>query len=92
MTKEEVFKLLVLIESVYPNCVIKNDMVLHWFKLAPFLDYQTLIGRLHSHIRKCPYPPSLQDLSEARKKLMHDANHGFMQKSISSWMQEYSIR
>lgn len=95
LTKEEVFRLLVLIESVYPNFVLKNDIVLDWFRLGPYLDFETIMKMLHSHIRESPYPPTLQYLMMDRKVLMHDAQKGifgYMQKSVSSWMHEYSIK
>jgi hypothetical protein len=63
LTKQEVIKLLVLIESVYSNFITKNDMVLRWFNLCSEMDYEKVMGRLLDHLRKSPYPPTMIEIA-----------------------------
>lgn len=63
MTKEEVVKLLVLIESVYPHCIFKDETVLHWFQFCSEMNFEKVMARLKNHIRKSPFPPVIADLA-----------------------------
>ncbi len=54
MTKDEVMKLLVLIESVYSNCSLKDETVLQWFQYCAEMDYEKVLMRLKTHIRNRP--------------------------------------
>jgi hypothetical protein len=63
MTREEVFKVLVLIETVYPHCVHRDETVLQWFLYAEKIDFDEVYRKLLSHIRKSPYPPGFRDLA-----------------------------
>ncbi|MDQ0972201.1 hypothetical protein QFZ31_002079 [Neobacillus niacini] len=63
MTKEEVVRLLVLIESVYPNCILKNETVQQWFEFCSEMDYKKVLSKLKNHIRKCPFPPAIGEIA-----------------------------
>ena len=63
MTKEEVVKLLILIESVYPNCVFKDETVQQWFQFCSEMDYEKVMTKLKNHIRKSPFPPAIADIA-----------------------------
>jgi organic radical activating enzyme len=63
LTKEEVVKLLVLIESVYPNCICKDETVQQWFQFCSEMDYEKVLMKLKNHIRKSPFPPSIGDIA-----------------------------
>ncbi|MEH7493509.1 hypothetical protein [Neobacillus niacini] len=63
MTKEELFKLLVLIESVYSNCIFKDETVQEWFQFCSEMDYEKVLRKLKYHIRKSPYPPAISDIA-----------------------------
>lgn len=68
MSKEEVIKILVLIESVYSDCMTKDETVMHWFEFCQLMDYEKVIQKLHAHIRKSPYPPAILDLAVFTEK------------------------
>lgn len=63
MTKEEAVKLLILIESVYPNCVFKDETVQQWFQFCSEMDYEKVMTKVKIHIRKCPFPPAIADIA-----------------------------
>jgi hypothetical protein len=63
MSKEEVVKLLVLIELVYPNCILKNETVQQWFQFCTDMDYEKVLTKLKKHIRNSPFPPAFSDIS-----------------------------
>nr|WP_263327767.1 replicative helicase loader/inhibitor [Neobacillus sp. Marseille-Q6967] len=63
MTKDEVVKLLVLIESVYSHCVIKDDTIQQWFQFCSEMDYGKVMAKLKNHIRKSPFPPAISDIA-----------------------------
>jgi len=63
MTKDEVIKLLVLIESVYSPCVTKDETVMNWFNFCAEMNYEQVMEKLMEHIRKSPYPPTMANLS-----------------------------
>lgn len=82
MTKEEVVKLLVLIESVYPNCIIKNETVQQWFQYCSQMDYEKVLTKLKNHIRKSPFPPAIGDIA-----VFHfEENH--FPATLKEWMKE----
>ncbi|NWQ40436.1 hypothetical protein MLOOGBEN_06955 [Bacillus sp. EB106-08-02-XG196] len=63
MTKDDVFKLLVLIESVYPNCTVKDETVQLWFQSCPEMDLEKVMVKLKNYIRKSPFPPTISDIA-----------------------------
>jgi hypothetical protein len=63
MTKEELVKLLTLIETVYSNCLFKDDTVQQWFQFCSQMDYEKVMAKLKNHIRKSPYPPAIADIA-----------------------------
>jgi hypothetical protein len=63
MIKDEVVKLLVLIESVYPNFICKDETVLQWFEFCSEMDYEKVMAKLRNHIRKSPFPPAIADIA-----------------------------
>lgn len=63
VTKEEVVKLLVLIESVYPNCICKDETVQQWFQLCSEMDYEKVLTKLKNHIRINPFPPAIGEIA-----------------------------
>jgi Loader and inhibitor of phage G40P len=63
MTKEEVVELLVLIESVYPHCILKDETVLQWFQFCSEMEYEKVLTKLKNHIRKSPFPPAIGDIA-----------------------------
>src|SRR2546429_375822 len=63
MTKDEVVKLLVLIESVYTHCIFKNETVLHWFQFCSEMEFEKVMEKLKNHIRKSPFPPAIADIA-----------------------------
>ncbi|PFP25636.1 hypothetical protein COJ96_17850 [Bacillus sp. AFS073361] len=105
MTKEEVVKLLILIESVYPNCVLKGETVQQWFQFCSEIDYEIVMGQVKNHIRKSPFPPAFADiavftsvendfpetLQNGKKKMKHEwkSDH---RNLIPEWLGEYSAR
>jgi len=63
MTKEEVVKLLILIESVYSHCIFKDETVQQWFQYCSEMDYEKVMAKLKSHLRKSPFPPAIADIA-----------------------------
>jgi hypothetical protein len=82
MTKEEVVKLLVLIESIYPKCVLKDKAVLQWFQFCSEMDYEKVLTKLKNHIRKSPYPPAIADIA-----VFHFEENDFPEK-LQEWMKK----
>ena len=63
MTKEEAVKLLILIESVYPNCIFKDETVQQWFQFCSEMDYEKVMAKVKNHIRKSPFPPAIAEIA-----------------------------
>ncbi|ETI69739.1 replicative helicase loader/inhibitor [Neobacillus vireti] len=63
MTKAEVVKLLILIESVYPNCIFMDETVQQWFQFCSEMDYEQVMTKVKTHIRKSPFPPAIADIA-----------------------------
>jgi hypothetical protein len=63
LTKEEVVKILVLIESVYSNCIFKDATIQQWFQFCSEMDYEKVLAKLKGHIRKSPFPPAIVDIA-----------------------------
>ncbi|MGV2938903.1 hypothetical protein AB5I83_04880 [Mesobacillus sp. LC4] len=82
MTKLDTFKLLNLIENVYPLVTLKSDTVQRWMASCELMDYSLVFKKLALHIRENPYPPSLEDI------LVNSGANG----SYFDWLDEYSIR
>lgn len=79
MTKQEAYKLIVLIERVYPLFVAKNETVQQWFSVCVELDYEYVLGRIHEHIRISPYPPAIVDILSKEWR-------------SNNWMNEYRLK
>jgi hypothetical protein len=103
MTKQEVIKLLVLIETVYSFCVTKDETVSNWFEFCSELEYETVMKKIRNHIRKNPYPPAFRELAESIDDKNDSSKKWFMvsgEKTVriynnskqSAWMDEYSPR
>jgi hypothetical protein len=82
MTKLDTYKLLNLIENVYPLVTFKNDTVLRWMACCELMDYGIVFKKLALHMRKNPYPPTFDEI------LINSSGSG----SYFGWMDEYSIR
>ncbi|MBT2661307.1 hypothetical protein [Bacillus sp. ISL-45] len=82
MTKEDTLKILYLIESVYPLVTIKSETVLRWMAKCESMDYSILLENLALHMRKQPYPPTLNGL-------IANANN---EVTKLEWLNEYSFR
>ncbi|WP_462412904.1 hypothetical protein [Neobacillus sp. Marseille-QA0830] len=63
MTKDEVMKLLVLTERVYPKFVFKDETIQQWFEFCGQMDFEKVMAKLQSHIRLSPYPPTIADIA-----------------------------
>lgn len=107
MTKDEVFKLLVLIESAYPNCIVKDETVQLWFQSCPEMDLEKVMMKLKNYIRKSPFPPTISDIAVFSYEESDFPNivQEWMKKGrervecdsskrrlIPSWLAEYSPR
>jgi hypothetical protein len=82
MTKEEVVKLLVLIESVYSHCVLKDESVQQWFQFCYQMDYEKVLTKLQNHIRKSPFPPAIGDIAV----FQFEENH--FPATLEEWMKK----
>jgi hypothetical protein len=107
MTKEEVVKLLVLIESVYTNCTFKDETVLHWFQFCSNMDYEQVMSKLKNHIRKSPFPPTIIEVfsfeendfletlqnwkKEGRERIERNRSNA-NRNAIPDWLLEYSAK
>ncbi|MGX6441820.1 hypothetical protein ACWM35_01125 [Neobacillus sp. K501] len=82
MTKEEVLKLLVLIESVYSNFIIKDETIQQWFEFCFDMDHEKVLGKLKNHIRKSPFPPMIADIA-----VFPDEENDFPE-TLEKWIKE----
>ena len=85
MTKEEVFKILAMIESIYSFCMAKDETVTKWFEFCSSLEYEEVMKRLKNHIRRSPYPPVIADFAVFPHH--YSDNYHYLH-----WMKEYSIK
>ncbi len=100
MTKQEIIKLMILIESVYSNFITKSETLIIWFKLCGEMDYEKVMENLRYHIRRSPYPPTMTDLTmiTASKKHFPQTLQGQVEQDkknvsyIPAWMNEYTPR
>lgn len=86
MTKEEVIKILVLIESVYSNCIIKDETIQQWFQFCFEMDYEKVMTKLKNHIRKSPFPPAIADIA------VFPYEENDFPKTLQEWMKKGSER
>lgn len=63
MEKHELIKILVLIESVYPDFKVKSETVEDWFAVCGDKDYSQVLKNLTSHMRRSPYPPLMAEIA-----------------------------
>lgn len=100
MTKEEVVKLLILIESVYHNCIFKNESIQQWFQFCSEMDYEMVMAKVKNHIRKSPFPPAFADISvftseendfPGRESIKREWKSD-QRNTIPEWFGEYSAR
>lgn len=82
MTKQEVIKLLVLIESVYSSCLTRGETVLYWFEFCQEMDYEKVMGNLQNHIRNSPYPPTIADLA------VFNTDRNAFSEELETWILE----
>ena len=102
VTKEEVVKLLVLIESVYPNCICKDATVQQWFEFCSEMDYEKVLTKLKNHIRISPFPPTIGAIAvfhfeenhfpATLQDWMNCNRKSNKTGSIPAWLVEYSLR
>lgn len=92
MTKEEVVKLLILIESVYSNCIFKDETVLQWFELYAEMDFEKVMANLKNHIRKTPYPPAIADIAVFTNQERLLEHNNAKRTAALDWLEEYSTR
>jgi hypothetical protein len=99
VTKEEVVKLLTMIEKVYQIVVVKDETISKWLKYCDFMEAEKVNLKFHKHIRNSPYPPQLRQLAEfsifgvevpSQLKIFMDDQVPPM--GNFSWMDEYAIR
>jgi hypothetical protein len=82
MTKEEVIKLLILIESVYSTCIIKDETIQQWFEFCSEMDYEKVKTKLKIHIRKSPFPPAIADIA------VFPIEENDFPKTLQEWMKK----
>jgi hypothetical protein len=82
MTKVQVIKILVLIESVYLHCMTKDETVTAWFNFCAEMDYEKVMVKLQEHIRKSPYPPTIANLA------VFKVEKNEFPKTLDKWIQE----
>ncbi|WP_102262941.1 hypothetical protein [Mesobacillus jeotgali] len=82
MTKVEAFRVLNLIEKVYPLVTLKSETILMWMAQCRSMDYRKVLNKLAVHIRINPYPPTVEEI------LGRVCNQGI----YFEWLEEYSIR
>jgi hypothetical protein len=100
MTKQEIIKLMILIESVYSNFITKSETLINWFDLCGEMDYDQVMENLRRHIRRSPYPPTMTDLTRITANMKHSPQtlQGQVEqekkngRSIPAWMNEYTPR
>jgi len=108
MTKEEVVKILVLIESIYSHCIHKDESVQQWFQFCYEMDYEKVLTKLQNHIRKSPFPPAIGDIAvfQFKEKHLPATLQEWMKKGLEqieydrksnnrhlpAWFAEYSLR
>lgn len=82
MTKAEAMQVLLLIETVYSYCTVKDESVTIWFKWCRELEYDKVIEKVFQHIKSSPYPPAISTyINEFNEETL-----------VSSWMDEYIPR
>jgi hypothetical protein len=82
MTKKQVLKLLILIESVYTNCTFKDETVQQWFSVCSEMDYEKVIEKLNNHIRKSPFPPAIAEIA------VFSSEEDQLQDTLQEWIEE----
>ncbi len=82
MTKEETFKILVLIERLYPVVTVNSETVLNWMSHCVSLEFNLTFENLFKHKKQNPYPPTLAQVI---------GSTGNDRKSLD-WMVEYTIK
>ena len=99
LTKDEVVKLLTLIERVYKVVVVKEETIIHWFDYCQYIDGKEVTERLMTHISKSPYPPNFRDIAVFRKHAIQspDSLKIWIKEERESgnkvaWREEYTIR
>jgi hypothetical protein len=80
LTKEELVKLLVLIESVYSNCIFKDTTIQQWFQFCSEMNHDKVQAKLKNHIRKSPFPPIIADIA------VFDFDKNDFQGTLQEWM------
>lgn len=86
MEKHELMKILVLIESVYPEFTVKDGTVENWFAVCRDMDYPLVMKKLSAHIRKSPYPPLMAEIASYNEEVSLYAGEGFLLEE-EGWVQ-----
>lgn len=68
MEKTEIYQILKMIESAYPQFKICDDTVIFWMNQCRDMEYSFVRKRLHAHIVKSPYPPVIADIAAYQQK------------------------
>lgn len=82
MTKIDTFKILNLIEKVYPLVTLKSETVLEWMTNSGSMDYSFVLKKLDLHMRTSPYPPTLKEIIA----------NSIYEGTYFEWLEEYSLR
>ncbi|WP_213367754.1 hypothetical protein [Mesobacillus boroniphilus] len=82
MTKIDTYKVLNLIEKVYPLVTLKSETILSWMAKCESMDYSIVLKKLALHMRTNPYPPTLKEI------IATSSNEG----AYFEWLDEYSLR
>lgn len=82
MEQKEVIHILTIIESVYPQFKINDEMVLMWLKLLKEMDFNLVMERLTAHMTKHPFPPVISEIAAFQK-----TENVFLQR-VKQWEKE----
>ncbi|WP_316568971.1 replicative helicase loader/inhibitor [Neobacillus sp. YIM B06451] len=86
MEKHELMKILVLIESVYPEFTVKDETVENWFAVCREMDYSLVMKKLSAHIRKSPYPPLMAEIAVYNEDDLLSGREGMLLEE-EGWIQ-----
>lgn len=82
MEKTEIYQILNIIESAYPQMKICDDTLIFWMNQCRDMDYQLARKKLDAHILKSAYPPVIAEIAAYK----NDENQILGQ--IKQWEQE----
>lgn len=84
MTKKEVARLLVFINTVYPNFTVNQEKIDAWSRLLADQNPAIIMRNAERHSMSSKFPPVIADLREVKKEA-----HGndFLEK-VEQWERE----